>query len=156
MDKLIVDGGVPLHGSVRISGAKNSGLPILIASLLTDKPFLIRNIPHLQDVTTTLDLLGRLGAQMQLDESMDVEVNAADVNSYRAAYELVKTMRASILVLGPLLARFGRAEISMPGGCAIGQRPVDQHIEGLMAMGAEFNIEAVSYTHLTLPTKRIV
>ncbi len=141
MDKLIVDGGVPLQGSVRISGAKNSGLPILIASLLTDRPLLVKNIPHLQDVTTTLDLLGRLGAQTQLDESMDVEVNTAEVNNYRAAYELVKTMRASILVLGPLLARFGRAEISMPGGCAIGQRPVDQHIEGLRAMGAKIEIE---------------
>ena len=141
MDKLVVDGGVPLNGVVRISGAKNSGLPILISSLLSDKPLRVSNIPHLQDVTTVLDLLGRLGTSIELDESMTVEVDANTVNSFRATYEIVETMRASILVLGPLLARFGRAEVSMPGGCAIGARPIDLHIEGLKALGAEINLE---------------
>ena len=141
MDKLIVHGGIPLNGSVRISGAKNSGLPILISSLLTDKPLMVSNIPHLQDITTTLDLLGRFGVSLELHESMAVEVDSSKVNKFRAPRELVKTMRASILVLGPMLARFGYAEISMPGGCAIGQRPVDQHIKGLKAMGASIEIE---------------
>ncbi len=141
MDKLIVTGGVPLRGTVRISGAKNSALPILISSLLTDQSLRVSNVPHLQDVTTTLDLLGRLGVTFQLDESMSVEANSANIKQYRAAYELVKTMRASILVLGPLLARFGRAEVAMPGGCAIGSRPVGLHIKGLIAMGAEIEIE---------------
>ncbi len=141
MDKLIVDGGVPLNGVVRISGAKNSGLPILISSLLSDKPLRVSNIPHLQDVTTVLDLLGRLGTSIELDESMTVEVDANTVNSFEATYEIVETMRASILVLGPLLARFGRAKVSMPGGCAIGARPIDLHIEGLKALGAEINLE---------------
>ena len=141
MDKLIVTGGTPLNGTVRISGAKNAGLPILISSLLSDRPLRVSNIPHLQDVTTALDLLGRLGAKLELDESMAVEVDSNSVSNYRATYEIVETMRASILVLGPLLARFGRAEVSMPGGCAIGSRPVDLHISGLKAMGATIELE---------------
>ncbi len=141
MDQLIVKGGFPLHGKVRISGAKNSGLPILISSLLSEYPLRVSNIPHLQDVTTALDLLGRLGATVELDESMAVEVNARQVSNFRATYEIVETMRASILVLGPLLARFGQAQVSMPGGCAIGSRPIGLHIEGLKALGAKFDME---------------
>ncbi len=141
MDKLIVSGGRRLQGEVRISGAKNAALPVLIASLLTDKPLQIGNIPHLHDITTTMELLGRLGVHLQVDEKMAIEADARDVQQYRAPYELVKTMRASILVLGPLLARFGRAEVSMPGGCAIGSRPVNLHIKGFEAMGAEVTIE---------------
>ena len=141
MDKLIVNGGITLNGSVRISGAKNSALPILISSLLTEEPLRVSNVPHLQDVTTTLDLLGRLGVHLKVDERMNIEVNASAVNNCRAVYELVKSMRASILVLGPLLARFGKAEVAMPGGCVIGTRPVDLHIKGLQAMGAEFDSE---------------
>lgn len=141
MDQLIVKGGFPLHGKVRISGAKNSGLPILISSLLSEHPLRVSNIPHLQDVTTALDLLGRLGATVELDESMTVEVNTRHVNNFRATYEIVETMRASILVLGPLLARFGQAQVSMPGGCAIGSRPIGLHISGLKALGAQFDME---------------
>ena len=141
MDKLIVSGGRRLQGEVRISGAKNAALPVLIASLLTDKPLQIGNIPHLHDITTTMELLGRLGVHLQVDEKMAIEADARDVQQYRAPYELVKTMRASILVLGPLLARFGRAEVSMPGGCAIGSRPINLHIKGFEAMGAEVTIE---------------
>lgn len=141
MDKLIVSGGYPLRGEVRISGAKNAALPVLVASLLTDKPLCIGNVPHLQDITTTMELLGRMGVRLVVDEKMVIEADASDVTSRRAPYELVKTMRASILVLGPLLTRFGEAEVSMPGGCAIGSRPVNLHIKGLQAMGAEFRIE---------------
>lgn len=141
MDKLIVSGGYPLRGDVRISGAKNAALPVLVASLLTDKPLCIGNVPHLQDITTTMELLGRMGVRLVVDEKMVIEADASDVTSRRAPYELVKTMRASILVLGPLLTRFGEAEVSMPGGCAIGSRPVNLHIKGLQAMGAEFSIE---------------
>lgn len=141
MDKLIVSGGYQLRGEVRISGAKNAALPVLVASLLTDKPLCIGNVPHLQDITTTMELLGRMGVRLVVDEKMVIEADASDVTSRRAPYELVKTMRASILVLGPLLTRFGEAEVSMPGGCAIGSRPVNLHIKGLQAMGAEFSIE---------------
>ncbi|MFQ5757468.1 MAG: UDP-N-acetylglucosamine 1-carboxyvinyltransferase [Acidiferrobacterales bacterium] len=141
MDKLIVSGGYPLRGEIRISGAKNAALPVLVASLLTDKPLCIGNVPHLQDITTTMELLGRMGVRLVVDEKMVIEADASDVSSRRAPYELVKTMRASILVLGPLLTRFGEAEVSMPGGCAIGSRPVNLHIKGLQAMGAEFSIE---------------
>ncbi len=141
MDQLIVKGGYPLHGNVKISGAKNSGLPILIASLLSDQPLRVSNIPHLQDVTTALDLLGRLGAAVELDENMTVVVSASQVRNFRATYEIVETMRASILVLGPLLARFGQAQVSMPGGCAIGSRPIGLHIEGLKALGANIDME---------------
>ncbi len=141
MDKLIVSGGVPLRGEIRISGAKNAALPVLVASLLCDGPLRIGNVPHLQDITTTMELLGRMGARLVVDEKMTIEVDTSPVHTLRAPYELVKTMRASILVLGPLLTRFGEAEVSMPGGCAIGSRPVNLHIKGLQAMGAEVGIE---------------
>ncbi|MFQ5545886.1 MAG: UDP-N-acetylglucosamine 1-carboxyvinyltransferase [Acidiferrobacterales bacterium] len=141
MDRLIVSGGKPLRGEIRISGAKNAALPVLVASLLTDKPLRIGNVPHLQDITTTMELLGRIGVGLVVDEKMVVEADASNVTSLCAPYELVKTMRASILVLGPLLARFGEAEVSMPGGCAIGSRPVNLHIKGLEAMGAEIEIK---------------
>ncbi|NIR84691.1 MAG: UDP-N-acetylglucosamine 1-carboxyvinyltransferase [Gammaproteobacteria bacterium] len=141
MDKLIVTGGRTLRGEVRISGAKNAALPVLIASLLTDKPLRVSNIPHLHDITTTMELLGQLGVRLQVDEKMTIEGDASGVTQYRAPYQLVKTMRASILVLGPLLARFGRAEVSMPGGCAIGSRPVNLHIKGFRAMGADVTID---------------
>ncbi len=141
MDKLIVTGGTPLRGEIRISGAKNAALPVLVASLLTNKPLRIGNVPHLQDITTTMELLGRIGVKLVVDEKMTIEADASAVTSLRAPYELVKTMRASILVLGPLLARFGEAEVSMPGGCAIGSRPVNLHIKGLQAMGADIDIQ---------------
>ncbi|MFQ5993965.1 MAG: UDP-N-acetylglucosamine 1-carboxyvinyltransferase [Acidiferrobacterales bacterium] len=141
MDKLIVSGGYPLRGEIRVSGAKNAALPVLVASLLTDKPLRIGNVPHLQDITTTMELLGRIGVRLVVDERMVIEADASKVTSLRAPYELVKTMRASILVLGPLLARFGEAAVSMPGGCAIGSRPVNLHIKGLQAMGADIKIE---------------
>jgi UDP-N-acetylglucosamine 1-carboxyvinyltransferase len=140
MDKLLITGGVPLKGEIRISGAKNAALPELIASLLTDEPLIIGNVPHLQDITTTMEILGRMGVNLVVGEKMSVEADASQVNSVRAPYELVKTMRASILVLGPLVARFGEAEVSLPGGCAIGSRPVNLHIKGLQAMGAEIDL----------------
>lgn len=142
MDKLIITGGQQLNGEIRTSGAKNAALPILAATLLAETPMNISNVPHLQDVTTTLELLGRLGAKIVVDESMSVEVDASDINSVVAPYELVKKMRASILVLGPLLARFGEAEVSLPGGCAIGTRPVNLHIKGLQEMGADISVES--------------
>ncbi len=142
MDKLIIGGGTPLNGSVRISGAKNAVLPILVATLLCDDAVTLENVPHLNDVTTTMTLLGRMGVKLTLSENMLIEADASDVNNYEAEYELVKTMRASILVLGPLLARFGEAVVSLPGGCAIGARPVDLHINGLQAMGADITLDA--------------
>jgi len=141
MDKLIVTGGGKLSGEIRISGAKNAALPVLIASLLTDQPLQVCNIPHLHDITTTMELLGQLGVELEIDEKMSIYAHAVDIKQLRAPYELVKTMRASILVLGPLLSRFGHAEVSMPGGCAIGSRPVNLHIKGLEAMGADITIE---------------
>ena len=141
MDKLIITGGRPLSGDVRISGAKNAALPILAATLLAEDPMVIGNIPHLRDITTTMELLGRMGVELTVDEKMRVEVDAGRLDNPFAPYELVKTMRASILVLGPLLARCGQADVSLPGGCAIGSRPVDLHIEGLRAMGAEITVE---------------
>ena len=141
MDKLIATGGGPLKGKVRISGAKNAALPLMISSLLTEETLRISNIPHLHDITTTMELLGQLGVKLQVDEKLAIELDASEVNNVIAPYELVKTMRASILVLGPLTARFGRAEVSLPGGCAIGSRPVNLHIKGLEAMGAEITIE---------------
>ncbi len=140
MEKLLIRGGRPLHGEVRISGAKNAVLPILAATLLGDAPSRVSNVPHLRDVTTTMRLLGQLGAELTVDETMAIEVDPRPVHTTRAPYELVKTMRASILVLGPLVARHGRAEVSLPGGCAIGARPVNLHIEGLRAMGAEIGV----------------
>jgi UDP-N-acetylglucosamine 1-carboxyvinyltransferase len=141
VDKLQITGGVPLAGEVRISGAKNAALPILAGTLLADGPVTIANVPHLQDVTTTIELLGRMGVSLTVDEKMRVEVDNSTFDKPFAPYELVKTMRASILVLGPLVARYGAADVSLPGGCAIGARPVNIHVAGLQAMGAEINIE---------------
>jgi len=146
MQKIVVSGGVPLQGEVAISGAKNAVLPILCATLLADAPVEIRNVPHLHDVVTTIKLLGELGATVDFDRDAlarggGLVVDPRTVNQHVAPYELVKTMRASILVLGPLLARHGAAEVSLPGGCAIGSRPVDQHIKGLQALGAEVSVE---------------
>ena len=141
MDKLVITGNGALSGEVRISGAKNAALPILAATLLAGDRVVVGNMPHLQDVTTTIALLGQMGADITLTDQMHVEVNANTVNSCEAPYELVKTMRASILVLGPTLARFGEAAVSLPGGCAIGSRPVNLHIEGLRAMGADIDVE---------------
>jgi UDP-N-acetylglucosamine 1-carboxyvinyltransferase len=141
MDKLIINGNTPLCGEIRISGAKNAALPILAASLLTAAPVHISNIPHLQDVSTTMSLLGQMGVRLTLDERSNIQIDASNVHTYYAPYDLVRTMRASILVLGPLLSRFGEANVSLPGGCAIGTRPVDQHLKGLIAMGAEITVE---------------
>jgi UDP-N-acetylglucosamine 1-carboxyvinyltransferase len=141
MDKLQIRGGLPLHGEVRISGAKNAALPILAGTLLAESPTSVGNVPHLRDVTTMIELLGRMGVSVTIDEKMRVEVDASTVRECIAPYELVRTMRASIVVLGPLLARFGKADVSLPGGCAIGARPVNIHVAGLQAMGAEIHIE---------------
>jgi UDP-N-acetylglucosamine 1-carboxyvinyltransferase len=141
MDKLIITGGVALEGEVRISGAKNAALPILAATLLPSGQVTVGNVPHLQDVTTTNELLGRMGVSVTIDEKLRVGVDPTTLRDCVAPYELVKTMRASILVLGPLLARFGRADVSLPGGCAIGARPVNIHVEGLRQMGADIRIE---------------
>ncbi len=141
MNKLIIKGGVPLLGNVRVSGSKNAVLPILAGTLLADSPVIVRNVPHLHDVTTTMELLGRMGVLLTIGEKMSIEIDPTTLENTFAPYELVKTMRASILVLGPLLARFGRAEVSLPGGCAIGARPVNIHLSGLEAMGAEILVE---------------
>jgi len=141
VDKLVIQGGVPLTGEVRISGAKNAALPTLCASLLTPGMLRLQNVPHLRDVTTMLNLLAQMGVEVSLDEKLGVGLTAAKLHNLSAPYELVKTMRASILVLGPMIARFGEARVSLPGGCAIGQRPVDLHIKGLQAMGAQIDIE---------------
>src|SRR3990167_7469915 len=137
MDKLWIKGGIALNGEVRISGAKNSALPILAASLLADKPVTISNVPHLRDVTTMMELLGRMGVCLSVDEYMNVEIDPTSIKVFEAPYNLVRTMRASVVVLGPLLAKYGQADVSLPGGCAIGTRPVDLHIKGLSAMGAD-------------------
>jgi UDP-N-acetylglucosamine 1-carboxyvinyltransferase len=141
MAKIVITGGEPLRGDVWISGAKNAVLPILASTLLCDEQVTIGNVPHLHDVTTTMELLGGMGAQLVLDEKMKIIVDPTKVDSFVAPYELVKTMRASILVLGPLVARHGAADVSLPGGCAIGQRPVDLHIKGLEALGADITVE---------------
>ena len=141
MDKLVIEGGVPLAGSVAISGAKNAALPILTAALLTDEPLIVENVPHLRDVSTMLNLLMQMGVTAVLDEKGSVELRAAKITDPVASYELVKTMRASVLVLGPLVARLGEARVSLPGGCAIGLRPVDQHLKGLQALGATIAME---------------
>jgi UDP-N-acetylglucosamine 1-carboxyvinyltransferase len=146
MDKLLIQGGVPLSGEIRVSGAKNAALPILCAALLTERTLRVQNLPHLRDITTMLTLLGQMGVEVSLDEKLGVSITAASLRNTTAPYEMVKTMRASILVLGPLVARFGEALVSLPGGCAIGQRPVDQHIKGLQALGAEMTIER-GYIH---------
>ncbi len=141
MDKLIISGGGPISGEIRISGSKNSALPILASTLLTKTPMCIGNLPHLNDVTTMLALLRSMGLSVTLNEKMRVEVDANTIKEYTAPYDLVKTMRASILVLGPMLARFGEANVSFPGGCAIGSRPVDIHLRGLEAMGAIIEVD---------------
>ncbi|KTD72895.1 UDP-N-acetylglucosamine 1-carboxyvinyltransferase [Legionella tucsonensis] len=141
MDKLLINGGKSLNGEVVISGAKNAALPIMAASLLARDHVTISNVPHLKDITTMMELLGQLGAQLIVDEKMNVQVDASQVNEFVAPYDLVKTMRASILVLGPLLARFGKADVSLPGGCAIGTRPVDLHLKALKTMGADITVK---------------
>lgn len=141
MDKLLITGGHPLDGEVWISGAKNSALPILAASLLVNGPVSIGNLPHLHDITTMIELLGGMGVQAVVDEKMSLELDASHLDNCVAPYDLVKTMRASILVLGPLMTRYGEAEVSLPGGCAIGSRPVNLHLNGLKQMGAEILVE---------------
>jgi UDP-N-acetylglucosamine 1-carboxyvinyltransferase len=141
MDKIRIQGGIPLEGDVIISGAKNAALPLIAATLLTDKPVKLSNIPHLKDVTTMLNLLGQLGTKVTFDEKNHICFECDDITTYTAPYELVKTMRASILVLGPLLGRFGKAKVSLPGGCAIGARPVNLHITALQALGASITVE---------------
>lgn len=140
MTRIQIHGGVPLEGDVWISGAKNAVLPILVASLLGDGPSRVSNVPHLQDVTTTMELLGRMGAQLSVGDRMQIEIDPRSMEHFEAPYDLVKTMRASILVLGPLVARYGRARVSLPGGCAIGSRPVDLHLHGLRALGAQVEV----------------
>ena len=146
MDKLVIQGGVPLSGEIRISGAKNAALPVLFAGILTADTLHVQNVPHLRDVATALSLLAQMGVEVSLDEKGVVSLTAGGLNNRIAPYELVKTMRASILVLGPLVARFGEARVSLPGGCAIGLRPVDQHIKGLQALGARIDIKQ-GYIH---------
>jgi len=141
MQKLQIDGGVPLRGDVLISGAKNAALPVLAASLLADEPVTLANVPHLNDITTTVKLLRQIGVDVILHDGLRIELDASNVNQFVAPYDLVKTMRASILVLGPLLGRYGRADVSLPGGCAIGARPVDLHVSALRQMGASIDIE---------------
>lgn len=141
MDKLIITGGNRLDGEIWISGAKNSALPILAATLLADEPVTISNLPHLHDITTMIELFGRMGVLPVIDERLGVEVDPTRITTLVAPYELVKTMRASILVLGPMVAHFGEAEVALPGGCAIGSRPVDLHIRGLEAMGATITVD---------------
>ena len=150
MDRLLIEGPVRLDGSVEISGAKNSALPILAATLLSDGPVTISNLPHLHDVTTMMELLGCLGVELVIDERLNVEVHPETIHQFIAPYELVKTMRASFLVLGPMLARHGRAVVSLPGGCAIGSRPVDQHLKGLASMGADIEVDG-GYVHASAP-----
>jgi UDP-N-acetylglucosamine 1-carboxyvinyltransferase len=141
MDKLLITGGKQLSGELTVSGAKNAALPILAATLLSDTPVSVGNIPHLHDITTTMELLGCMGVELSIDEKLNIEVNSNTINKLEAPYELVRTMRSSILVLGPLLARFGQADVSLPGGCAIGARPVNMHLEGLTQMGADIRVE---------------
>jgi UDP-N-acetylglucosamine 1-carboxyvinyltransferase len=141
MDKLMIKGGQPLEGEIRISGAKNAALPILAATVLADEPVKISNVPHLHDITTTIGLLARMGSELTIDEHMNLEVDSTKIKDFFAPYELVKTMRSSILVLGPLLAKYGKADVSLPGGCAIGSRPVNIHLQGLQSMGADIQVE---------------
>jgi UDP-N-acetylglucosamine 1-carboxyvinyltransferase len=141
LDKLLIKGGNRLEGEIAISGAKNAALPILAATLLASEPVTVRNVPHLKDVTTTITLLQSMGALVTFDDRLNVEVDATTLTQHRAPYDLVKTMRASILVLGPLVSRFGKADVSLPGGCAIGARPVNLHVDGLRAMGADVTVE---------------
>jgi UDP-N-acetylglucosamine 1-carboxyvinyltransferase len=151
MDQLLITGGQPLEGTVQISGAKNSSLPILCAALLTHEPLILRNVPKLRDVSTCIRLLSCMGVEIDHSDETQLSVCAEAIKQYRAPYELVKTMRAAILVLGPLLAHFGRAEVSLPGGCAIGARPVDLHLRALESMGAEIRVEA-GYIYASAPS----
>jgi len=137
----MIKGGQPLQGEIRISGAKNAALPILAATILADEPVNISNVPHLHDITTTIGLLARMGSELTIDEHMNLEVDSTNIKEFFAPYELVKTMRSSILVLGPLLAKYGKADVSLPGGCAIGSRPVNIHLQGLQSMGADIQVE---------------
>ncbi len=137
----MIKGGRPLQGEIRISGAKNAALPILAATILADDPVKISNVPHLHDITTTIGLLARMGSELTIDEHMNLEVDSTTIKEFFAPYELVKTMRSSILVLGPLLAKYGKADVSLPGGCAIGSRPVNIHLQGLQSMGADIQVE---------------
>ena len=157
MDQLIIHGGKELNGEINISGAKNAALPILISSLLSDKPLNLKNVPDLYDIKTTFKLLGVLGVAIENIDS-SVTLNAESITQYDAPYDLVKTMRASILVLGPLLTRFGKARVSLPGGCSIGSRPVDIHIKGLEAMGAKINLDQgyIDATTAHLPNKKLI
>src|SRR5436190_19721189 len=141
MDKLVIEGGTPLHGEVRVSGAKNAALPILCASLLTTEPLRVTNVPRLNDVRTMVTLLAQMGVKSERIDGDGIVLDARHIDWPLAPYELVKTMRASILALGPLLARCGEARVSLPGGCAIGLRPVDQHVKGLIAMGAQIDLD---------------
>jgi UDP-N-acetylglucosamine 1-carboxyvinyltransferase len=150
MDRLVITGGQPLKGNVSISGAKNSSLPILCASLLTSETLFLHNVPDLRDITTCITLLEFMGVSAERQQETQIEVCASDISQFRAPYELVKTMRAAILVLGPLLAHFGHAEVSLPGGCAIGSRPVDLHLRALQSMGAEIRVEA-GYIYASAP-----
>jgi UDP-N-acetylglucosamine 1-carboxyvinyltransferase len=152
MDKLVIEGGAALSGEVAVSGAKNATLPIFTAALLTDEPLIVTNVPHLRDVTTMLNLLGQMGVSVAMDEKGGVHLSARSISSPIAPYDLVRTMRASVLVLGALTARCGEAQVSLPGGCAIGLRPVDQHIKGLQAMGAEVSIE---HGYISVRAKRL-
>jgi UDP-N-acetylglucosamine 1-carboxyvinyltransferase len=154
MDKLIITGGTALSGDVRIAGAKNAALPILAATLLADEPLMVCNVPHLHDITTTMELLGNMGVDLVIDEKLNIEVQANTIRNFYAPYDLVRTMRASILVLGPLVAHFGEAEVSLPGGCAIGSRPVNLHIDGLRAMGADIRVEN-GYIRAKVPNGRL-
>ena len=137
----MIKGGRPLEGEIRISGAKNAALPILAATVLADGPVTISNVPHLHDITTTIGLLARMGSEMTIDEHMNIEIDSTKIKEFFAPYDLVKTMRSSILVLGPLLAKYGKADVSLPGGCAIGSRPVNIHLHGLQSMGANIQVE---------------
>ena len=141
MNSLLIEGGRSLHGKVRISGAKNAALPVLMGSLLTADPVLIRNVPHLQDVTTSMNLIAQMGAKVTINEKLELNIHNDAIEKYVAPYDLVKTMRASILVLGPLLARFREAHVSLPGGCAIGVRPVNYHLQALRQLGAEIELD---------------
>ena len=154
MEKLRIEGGQRLEGEVRISGAKNSALPILAATLLAHGVMRVGNLPHLHDITTMLELLGCMGMQVNVTEDMSIETDCAEVHSQVAPYDLVRTMRASILVLGPLLARYGKAEVSLPGGCAIGSRPVDLHLRGMEAMGAKVDV-VDGYIKAEVPNGRL-
>ena len=152
MDKLVIEGGAALSGEIAVSGAKNATLPIFTAALLTDEPLIVANVPHLRDVTTMLNLLAQMGVSVSMDEKGGVHLSARSISSPIAPYDLVKTMRASVLVLGALTARCGEAQVSLPGGCAIGLRPVDQHIKGLQALGAEVSIE---HGYISVRAKRL-